>query len=162
MTAEKDKVMQDMSKLQSDKLKLQTDKSKQEEVINKLNKEIKNLTYQVSELRSENKRHLSEKEGIGKGGGMTYRELEVKLQEANEENYILRKQKETVVAVNPKSMAFEYIGNPLHLNKDKELTTIEDILAQFSKWNQRPGNELISVGQIFQAVDVHSYEELSE
>ena len=77
---------------------------------------------------------------------MTYRELEIKLQEANEDNFILRKQKETVVAVNPKSQAFEYVGAPLHLNKDKELTTIEDILAHITKWNQRSGNELISVG----------------
>ena len=41
---------------------------------------------------------------------MSYNQLEKKLQEANDENYILRKQKETVVAINPKSQAFEYIG----------------------------------------------------
>lgn len=64
---------------------------------------MKNLKHEVQELRLDNKRHLAEKEGIGKGAGMSYRELEQKLQEANEENFILRKQKETVVAVNPKT-----------------------------------------------------------
>jgi len=34
-------------------------------------------------------------------------------------------------------------------------------LSEISKWNQRPGNELISIGQIFSAVDTYGYEELS-
>jgi ribosomal protein L29 len=79
------------------------DKVRQEETITKLNSELRNLRTQAYELREDNKRHMSEKEGIGKGGGMSYKQLEIKLSEANEENFILRKQKETVVAVNPKS-----------------------------------------------------------
>lgn len=102
-------------KLQEDKSRLQQDKIRSEETISKLTNELKNLKYEVNELRDDNKRHLSEKQGVGKGGGLSYRELEQRLQEANEENFILRKQKETVVAVNPKSQAFEYVGHPLPL-----------------------------------------------
>lgn len=52
------------------------------------------------------------------------------------------------MAVNPKSQAFEYIGNPLHLRQDgaDEIETIDQLLKEITKWNKRPGNELISVG----------------
>lgn len=115
LQGDKDKVQKDLVKLQEDKSRLQQDKIRSEETISKLTNELKNLKYEVNELRDDNKRHLSEKQGVGKGGGLSYRELEQRLQEANEENFILRKQKETVVAVNPKSQAFEYVGHPLPL-----------------------------------------------
>lgn len=42
-----------------------------------------------------------------------------------------------------------------------EIETIDELLSEIQKWNQIPGNELISVGQIFQSVDLYSYEELT-
>lgn len=104
------------------------DKNQKEETLTNLTKKTSKLESQVFELREDNKRFMSEKEGYGKGSGMSYKQLEMKLSEANEENFILRKQKETVVAVNPKSQAFEYIGNPLYLKEEKELETIDQIL----------------------------------
>lgn len=110
---------------------------------------MKHLKNEVYELRIDNKKHVAEKQGVGQGGELTFKQLHEKLEEANDENFILRKQKETCVAVNPKTQAFEYIGEPLHL-KGEEIETIDELLKEISKWlYKRPGNELLSVGQIF-------------
>ena len=119
---------------------------RQEDEIGKLKSELKTIRVTVSELRQDNKRHMAEKEGVGQGGGLSYKQLEQKLQDATDENFILRQQKETVVAVNPKTQAFEYIGKPLYLDKERELESIDEILREIKKWNARDGNELISVG----------------
>lgn len=65
------------------------DKQRQDEVVSKLNSELRHLKNEVYELRVENKRHVAEKQGVGQGQ-TSFKELEEQLQDANDQNNILR------------------------------------------------------------------------
>ena len=88
--AEKDKQTLELKKLHDQISRLTQDKMKLDGTNSKQAKDLKNLQSEIFELRIDNKRHMAEKQGVGQGGGLTYKELEDKLQEANDENYILR------------------------------------------------------------------------
>lgn len=88
--AEKDKQTVELKKLHDQISRLTQDKMKLDGTNSKQAKDLKNLQSEIFELRIDNKRHMAEKQGVGQGGGLTYKELEDKLQEANDENYILR------------------------------------------------------------------------
>jgi hypothetical protein len=51
----------------------------------------------------------------GPGQGASYAELSETINQLKKENFVLDNQKTTVVAYNPKTQTFEYIGQPLPL-----------------------------------------------
>lgn len=81
LQGEKEKMQQDSKKVSDTNNRLVNDKLRQEETINKLNSELKNIKNEVYELRIDNKRHMAEKQGVGQGGGLSYKQLEEKLDE---------------------------------------------------------------------------------
>jgi hypothetical protein len=65
-----------------------------------------------------------------------------------------------VVVYNKESGTFEYIGEPISLNFDKELTDIEEFLASLRSWLKR--NERLTVKSIFESIDKENFGELTE
>jgi hypothetical protein len=64
-----------------------------------------------------------------------------------------------VVVYNKEFGTFEYIGEPIYLNHDKELTDIEEILASMRAWLAR--NERLTLRSIFESMDKENFGELS-
>jgi hypothetical protein len=56
---------------------------------------------------------------------------------------------------------FEYIGDPIELNKDGELKSVEQIVQAMKNWLGRPTNDRLSVLEVFEALDVASCGEVT-
>lgn len=67
--------------------------------------------------------------------------------------YILEAQKKTVIAVNPQTGAFEYIGDPVDLARTGEVKTVEEAVEATKEWLARPTNDRLSILQIFEGLD---------
>jgi hypothetical protein len=65
-----------------------------------------------------------------------------------------------VVVYNKESGTFEYIGQPISLNFDKEISDIEEFLAAMRSWIKR--NERLTIKSIFEAIDKENFGELAE
>lgn len=70
-------------------------------------------------------------------------------------------QRKTVIAHNPRTSTFEYIGEPLALKKDAALKTVEDIITAMKDWLARPTNDRLSIQQIFESLDIENCGELN-
>ena len=105
-------------------------------------------------------RHIAEKQGTGVGSGMMYGDMAKKMKELEDTIYILEAQRKTVIAHNPSTSTFEYIGEPLHLDRDIELKTVEEIIQAMKAWLARPTNDRLSIRQIFESLDIEGYGEL--
>ena len=90
-------------------------------------------------------RHIAEKQGTGVGSGMMYADMSKKMKELEDTIYILESQRKTVIHLNPNTGTFEYIGEPLHLDRDIELKTVEEIIQSMKDWLARPTNDRLSV-----------------
>lgn len=97
---------------------------------------------------------LADKRGGAKGGAPTYASLQDKVQALENEVYLLEAQKKTVLAHNPRTGAFEYIGEPLALNQQAELKSLEAVMTAMKAWLARPTNDRLSVQQIFEGLDL--------
>ena len=97
-------------------------------------------------------RHIAEKQGTGVGSGMMYGDMAKKMKELEDTIYILEAQRST--------STFEYIGEPLHLDRDIELKTVEEIIQAMKAWLARPTNDRLSIRQIFESLDIEGYGEL--
>ena len=84
---------------------------------------------------------------------LSYSELQNAIKRLEQENNILQGQKKTVIALNPRSQAFEYIGEPQLLNAKLELNTIDQIIQAIKLWLNNPSNDRLSVQQIFESYD---------
>lgn len=103
---------------------------------------------------------IAEKTGTGGGNTLTYSEMIAKVKQLENDLFILESQRVTVVAVNPKTQAFEYVGQPLSLSKAHEIENIDDLLLAMTDWFKRPGNDRLSVGAVLQSMDLANYGEL--
>jgi len=97
--------------------------------------------------------------GTGSSGGPTYEHLVARNKELENDIIILQCQQKTVVVYNKEFGTFEYIGEPIYLNHDKELSDIEKILASLRSWLQR--NERLTLRSIFESLDKENFGELS-
>ena len=68
------------------------DKKDLQERHDRLQEKFKNLKYEFEEIKDDNRRFLSEKQGTGVGSGMSYAQLEEKIKELESDNFILQKQ----------------------------------------------------------------------
>jgi len=108
---------------------------------------------------------LAERQGTGAGAGMGYSDMANKLKELENDVYVLEAQKKTVLAYNPRTSTFEYIGEPVALSmndKDAALERVEDIVDAMKNWLARPVNDRLSVQQIFESLDIENHGELSD
>ena len=92
---------------------------------------------------------------------MMYADMSKKMKELEDTIYILESQRKTVIHLNPNTGTFEYIGEPLHLDRDIELKTVEEIIQSMKDWLARPTNDRLSVKQIFESLDKEGYGELT-
>ena len=104
---------------------------------------------------------LAERQGTGAGAGMGYSDMANKLKELENDIYVLEAQKKTVLAYNPRTSTFEYIGEPVALDKDAAQERLEDIMDAMKSWLSRPVNDRLSVQQIFESLDIANHGELS-
>ena len=104
---------------------------------------------------------LAERQGTGAGAGMGYSDMANKLKELENDIYVLEAQKKTVLAYNPRTSTFEYIGEPVALDKDAAQERLEDIMDAMKSWLSRPINDRLSVQQIFESLDIANHGELS-
>ena len=88
---------------------------------------------------------LAERQGTGAGAGMGYSDMANKLKELENDIYVLEAQKKTVLAYNPRTSTFEYIGEPVALDKDAAQERLEDIMDAMKSWLARPVNDRLSV-----------------
>ena len=68
-----------------------------------------------------------------------------KLKELQNDVRILEAQRKTVLAHNPSTSTFEYIGEPVVLSPEGELQNVEDLLQAMKDWLARPTNDRLSV-----------------
>lgn len=97
---------------------------------------------------------IAEKRGTGAAGGLSYSDMASKLKELENDVYILEAQRKTVLALNPRTSAFEYIGEPVELNKAAELKSVAEIVQAMKDWLARPTNDRLSVLEIFESLDL--------
>lgn len=76
---------------------------------------------------------------------MGYSDMANKLKELENDIYVLEAQKKTVLAYNPRTSTFEYIGEPVALDKDAAQERLEDIMDAMKSWLARPVNDRLSV-----------------
>ena len=81
--------------------------------------------------------------------------MEDKIKQIENDKFILEKQAKTVVVINPNTQGYEYIGDPVFLNKDGELKEFLEILQHIQNWLARAPNDRLSIPQIFMAFDLH-------
>ena len=79
--------------------------------------------------------------------------MATKVQELENDVHTLGAQRKTVLALNPSTSAFEYIGEPLVLDRTAELTSVEAVVRGLKSWLSRPTNDRLSVLQIFEGLD---------
>ena len=65
-----------------------------------------------------------------------------------------------MVVYNKESGTFEYIGEPIPLNFDRELTDTDEFLTQMKSWIKR--NERLTLKSIFEYIDKENFGELSD
>lgn len=65
-----------------------------------------------------------------------------------------------MVVYNKETGTFEYIGDPIPLNLDKEVADIDEFLSQLRKWMAK--NERLTLKSIFESIDRENYGELTE
>jgi chromosome segregation ATPase len=95
---------------------------------------------------------IAEKRGTG-AGGLSYSEMASKLKALENDVYVLEAQRKTVLAINPRTSAFEYIGEALQLDKDSELKSVEEVVQALKDWLARSTNDRLSVLQVFEGLD---------
>jgi len=117
--------------------------------------------YEKARHKEDFDKLLAERQGTGAGAGMGYSDMANKLKELENDVYVLEAQKKTVIAYNPRTSTFEYIGEPVALNKDAALKNVEDIIDAMKVWLARPVNDRLSVQQIFESLDIENHGELS-
>jgi len=61
---------------------------------------------------------------------------------------------------NKESGTFEYIGEPILLNFERELTDIEEIIDASKRWLEK--NKRLTVKSIFESMDKENFGELTE
>jgi len=105
-------------------------------------------------------KEIAEKLGGG-SGGISYSDMQAKLRELESDVYVLEAQKKTVLVHNPSTGTFEYLGEPLPLDREQDLSKVEEVTAAMTKWLQRPSNDRLSVKQVFESLDFQSRGELS-
>ena len=71
--------------------------------------------------------------------------MEDKLKQLENDKFILQSQAKTVVAINPNTQGYEYIGDPVLLNKDGELKDFISILQHIQNWLARPPNDRLTL-----------------
>jgi len=64
------------------------------------------------------------------------------------------------VVYNKETATFEYVGEPILLNFEKELTDLEDIILAMKKWVEK--NQRLTVRSIFESMDKENFGELTE
>jgi len=65
-----------------------------------------------------------------------------------------------VVVYNKESGTFEYIGEPIYLNHERDLADIDEFLASIRSWLAR--NDRLTLKSIFESMDKENFGELSE
>ena len=73
---------------------------------------------------------------------------------------LLECQLKPVVVYNKESGCFEYIGEPVYLNHEKELSDIDEILYTLKAWLKK--NERLTYKSIFESMDRENFGELSQ
>lgn len=61
---------------------------------------------------------------------------------------------------NKESGTFEYIGEPIFLNHEKEMVDIEEMLVAMSSWLKR--NDRLTLRSIFESMDKENFGELTD
>lgn len=98
--------------------------------------------------------------GFGPSNGLSYEQLQGRIKELENDIIILQCQQKTVVVYNKESGTFEYIGEPIYLNHDRELGDIDEFLASMKAWLSR--NDRLTLKSIFESMDRENFGELSE
>ena len=84
----------------------------------------------------------------------------MRCRELEADNKILESQKKTVVVYNKQLGTFEYIGEPRLLDYGKEMTSVNDVLAEITRHLSQ--HSRITVSPIFYSLDKGNFGELAE
>lgn len=112
------------------------------------------------QLQEDLDRLLEGPRGAG-SGGLSHSAMTSKLKELENDVYVLEAQRKTVLALNPSTSAFEYIGEPVVLDQAGELRRVRTVVQALRAWLARPTNDRLSALQIFEALDLRCTGEVS-
>ena len=113
--------------------------------------QVESEIFNKNRFKEDLEKLLAEKKG--QGGGLSYSQMTDKIKGLENDIYILEAQKKTVIAVNPQTGAFEYIGDPVDLARTGEVKTVEEAVEATKEWLARPTNDRLSILQIFEGLD---------
>jgi len=141
-----------LSKAKNDSAAAWSEKEKAGEQLRKAKEQIDTLK---DKLRREEDDTTGRRGAPGLGAGAkSYTDLAAKVKELEEDKHVLESQKKTVLALNPSTGSFEYIGEPVALSKDGDLNSVPEVVSAMKVWLKRPGNDRLSVLQIFEGLDL--------
>ena len=109
------------------------------------NEDLATERFEKQRAREELNRLIAEKQGTGVGARMSYSDMAKKMTELRNDVRILQAERKTVLAHNPSTSTFEYIGEPLVLRPEGELQSVEELLQAIKDWLARPTNDRLSV-----------------
>jgi hypothetical protein len=92
-------------------------------------------------------------------GSRTYQQLMLDFKSLQEQVTVLECQKKTVVVYNRENGTFEYIGEPILLNSEREIADLVELLHQMKKWLGT--NPRLTVSSIFSAGDKQGFGEMN-
>ena len=83
-----------------------------------------------------------------------------KYKELEQDIKILECQTKTVVVYNKEQGTFEYVGEPVMLNFEKEVTDVDEMLENLKAWIKR--NDRLTFQAIFESLDREQFGEITE
>jgi hypothetical protein len=96
----------------------------------------------------------------------SYKALEEDIRRKDTENEVLRRQNKQMIAINPQTQAFEYIGAPVYLDvstgeKENSLYTIDKVVNAAKIWLKRPSNDRLTITSAFSSFDNQGYGDIT-
>lgn len=72
-----------------------------------------------------------------------------------------------MIALNPQTQAFEYIGPPVFLDvstgvEENGLDSIEKVISAAKTWLKRPSNDRLTLSTAFSSFDVQNYGDINK
>ena len=121
--------------------------------LEKTKDELTHVQTQFYEKNDEFKRLLNEHRG-NQADGKGYKELEATIKEKDTQISVLQQQKKQMIAINPSTQAFEYIGSPQYVDKacglaENSIKTVTELMDTIKKWLALPGNDRLTVAGAF-------------
>jgi hypothetical protein len=97
----------------------------------------------------------------------SYRELEDEIRGLNNTIHVKNQQVKQMIALNPTTQAFEYIGPPVYLDvasgaPENSLNTVDKVVSAAKIWLKKSGNDRLTIPTAFSCFDMNEYGDIAK